>query len=357
DGRSSRYFENIVSFPFVPGHEVVARPAGDSQGSRVVIEPVLGCAARGIAVQCDQCREGNTGNCSNLSMGNLSAGLQTGYCCDTGGGWGSKLVAHRSQVHEVPREFSNRAAVMVEPAACGTHAALSAGISDGDTVTIIGAGTLGLTTLAAVRRWTSPSTIIVGAKYPHQRNFAADLGADTVVAPDEVLRATRRSTGTMAFGDGATSISSNSRIQTASSGTSHSRRVARRLGGGADVVIDCVGNSESLETALSIVRPRGRVVVVGMPGSVKLDLAPLWHREITMVGAYAYGQERFSGPARRTFDLAFELVAACGLERLVTAIYPLERYEEAVAHAALAGPRGAIKIAFDPAPALKKGTP
>ncbi len=43
DGRSSRWFEPIVSMPFVPGHEVVA----EHDGRRVVLEPVLGCVARG----------------------------------------------------------------------------------------------------------------------------------------------------------------------------------------------------------------------------------------------------------------------------------------------------------------------
>ena len=49
DGMSSRYFEPIVSFPFVPGHEVVA---DTHDGSRVVLEPVLGCVARGISPPC-----------------------------------------------------------------------------------------------------------------------------------------------------------------------------------------------------------------------------------------------------------------------------------------------------------------
>ena len=53
DGRSSRYFEQLVSFPFVPGHEIV----GDVEGGaldrrRVVIEPVLGCEVRGIDPPC-----------------------------------------------------------------------------------------------------------------------------------------------------------------------------------------------------------------------------------------------------------------------------------------------------------------
>jgi hypothetical protein len=80
---------------------------------------------------------------------------------------------------------------------------------------------------------------------------------------------------------------------------------------------------------------------------VKVDLAPLWQREVELRGAYAYGSEaRPEGP-RSTFQLALELVRQARLERLVSACYPLELYEEAVAHAAGAGRRGAVKIVFD----------
>jgi hypothetical protein len=48
-----------------------------------------------------------------------------------------------------------------------------------------------------------------------------------------------------------------------------------------------------------------------------------------------------------TFDLATDLVRNLSLERLVTATYPLSNYKKAIEHAAQAGMRGAIKIAFD----------
>jgi hypothetical protein len=90
------------------------------------------------------------------------------------------------------------------------------------------------------------------------------------------------------------------------------------------------------------------VVLAGMPGQVSVDMAGLWHREVSLVGAYAYGVENLrAGGSRRTFDLAFELVETAGLGRLVSATYPLERYEEAIAHAGNAGRRGAVKIVFD----------
>ena len=121
-------------------------------------------------------------------------------------------------------------------------------------------------------------------------------------------------------------------------------------------------SAESLTQSMAMVRPRGRVVLVGMPGKLHVDLAPLWHREIQLVGAYAYGVESMSSaaadrdtapdqdattPPRRTFAVAMDVVGAAGLGSLVSASYPLDRYEEAVAHAGAAGRRGAVKVAFD----------
>ncbi len=326
DARASRYFEPIVSFPFVPGHEVV----GDlDDGTRVVLEPVLGCRARAIEPPCPACASGELGGCERVAFGHLAPGLQTGFCADTGGGWSTALIAHESQLHRVPEELSDEDAVLVEPAACAIHGALR--VPDrSPTVAVIGAGTLGLLTIAALRRHRTPGTVIAAAKHPEQRRLAKELGADVVAEPAELLRAVRRVTGSLALGDGP----------------------VRSLTGGADAVVDCVGSATSLAAALAAVRPRGDVVLVGMAGEVRVDLTPLWHREVRLAGAYAYGTETVpggGGPSRtaRTFDLAFELVAEARLGRLVSARYPLDRFTEAVRHAADAGRRGAVKIAFD----------
>jgi threonine dehydrogenase-like Zn-dependent dehydrogenase len=326
DGTSSRYFEPIVSFPFVPGHEVVADRTGTDGGDRVVLEPVLGCVARNIDPVCAACARGDLGNCERIAFGDLEPGLQTGYCCDTGGGWSTLMVAHPSQLHPVPTAMSDEAAVMVEPTACAVHGALAAGLREGDTVVVIGAGTLGLLTIAALRALTPAGIILSTAKYPVQRELALALGATTVVEPAELARAVRRTTGTLALGDGD----------------------IVRLAGGADAVVDCVGSEASLADALAVARPRGRITMVGMPGHVHVDLTGLWQREISLAGAYAYGTETLAdGSRRRTFDLAFELVESADLGRLLSATYPLDRYTDAISHAAGAGPRGGVKIAFD----------
>jgi threonine dehydrogenase-like Zn-dependent dehydrogenase len=322
DGRSTRYFEPLVSFPFVAGHEIVGDLVGDGLdaegGGRVVIEPVLACAVRGIDPPCRACAGGDSQRCERVVVGDIEPGLQTGYCADTGGGWSTSMVAHECQIHPVPDDLDDDAAVMVEPAACAVHGVL--GIEAG-TVLVMGAGTLGLCSIAALRRFGPPGTLIASAKHPEQRTWARDLGADVVIEPSEARRLVRRTTGSLRVGD--------------------------RVSGGVDVVVDCVGSGASLTEAMAVVRPGGTVVMVGMPSTVTVDLTPLWHREINVRGSYAYGTERYDGAPRRTFDLAFELVAGAGLGRLVTARYPLDRYREAIDHAANAGSRGAVKIVFD----------
>lgn len=356
DGVASRYFDDLVSFPFVPGHEVVGAL---DDGTRVVLEPVLGCAARSIDPPCPACAEGRTGDCERVAFGHLRPGLQTGYCADTGGGWSAAgLVAHRTQIHVVPEALDHEDAVTVEPLACALHAVLAAGVREGETVAVLGAGTLGLLATAALAhlattgRAAPPGGLLVGARYPHQRRLAAELGATDALPPDQLPRAVRRRSRSLALGPAA--------------------GPGQRLTGGADVVLDCVGSSDSIAQSLALVRPRGRVVLVGMPGKVHVDLASLWHREVTLLGAYAYGTEAVPeavpgaggqpgapggdvGAGVRTFELAIEVAAAVRTGRLVSAAYPLERFEEALAHAGAAGRRGSVKVVFDIRQSERKG--
>jgi len=325
DGHSSRYFEPIVSFPFTPGHEVV----GDLEdGTRAVLIPVLSCAVRGIEPLCRACADGRTNHCGRLAFGHLEPGLQSGFCESTGGGWSAEMVAHPSQILPIPEDLSDEAAVMVEPTACAVHAARQVATHGPlDTVAIIGTGTLGLLTIAALRHPTGGASIeriVATGKYPHQKDLARSLGADLVVAPGELGRVVRSLTGAWVLGDGADGPATGSDGQ---------------LTDGVDLVVDCVGTAQSLSQALSVVAPGGEVLVVGMPGHTSLDLTSLWHRETAIRGCYAY--------TRSDFEAAVSVVADADLARLVSATYPLSRYRDAIEHAATAGPRGAVKVAFD----------
>ncbi|MEZ5280871.1 MAG: zinc-binding dehydrogenase [Acidimicrobiales bacterium] len=317
DGHSSRYFEPLITFPFVLGHEVVGRT---DDGRRVLIEPVLGHAAHGFDPPFEGAAQADGHDYGHLLGGDIEPGIQIGSCKSTGGGWGEVLVAHTSQLHDVPDDLDDASAVVVEPVAAGIHAALKADVPDGGLVAVLGAGMMGLAAIAGLRHHTPTGTIVAGARYPHQHRLAKLAGADVVVSPDEVARAVRRITGCGVIGP--------------------------RLAGGADAVIDAVGNSESLTDAIGITRPRGRVVMLGMPAQVSTDLTALWHRETELVGSYCYGTEHSHG-GKHTYELAFELVRQLDLGRLVSATYALDDYVDAIDHAAAAGARGAVRIAFE----------
>ena len=85
-----------------------------------------------------------------------------------------------------------------------------------------------------------------------------------------------------------------------------------------------------------------------MPGKVTIDLAPLWHREVAcrVPERTAPNGDR-PGRSGATFALAFEVASAQRTGGLVSATYPLTRFEDAVGHTGAAGRLGAVKIAFD----------
>ena len=320
-GHASLYLDPLTSYPFVPGHEVVGTL---EDGARVVIEPALGCKVRGIEPLCPRCAEGRPGLCYNVTEGPIEVGLQTGYCADTGGGWGEVLVAHPSQLHHVPDTLTDEAAVLIEPFACCIHAALRGAAGPNDIVVVLGAGTIGLLTVAAVRLFTPPKRLIAVAKHPTQQELARKLGADQVIAPADVYKRIRFATGARRLDGMNRSL----------------------LLGGADVTFECVGRAESLNDAVRFTREGGTVIAVGMPGEERVDWAPIWQRELTVMGAYAYGSE----PKRQgtpTFQLALEAAPDLHLENLTAPLFSLGEYRDAIAYAMSAGRLGAVKVAFD----------
>jgi len=329
-GRTSLYFSGLVSMPMVPGHEVVADLLDDCgdlpAGTRVVLDPVLACAARGVAA-CDSCLAGATNRCDRITVGHIAPGLQTGYCADTGGGWGEVLSDHRSQMHPVPDAFSDEQAVLVEPLACAVHTALRTGVTANARTLVSGAGLVGLLTTLALRHLTGAGEITVVAKHPHQRELALAFGATDVVGPHQVLRGVRRATG--AF-----------HVQ-----PEHSRPF---LLGGVDLAVEAVGSRESLETALQATRAGGRVVLSGMPSAA--DLSAAWFRELELVGSYGSATREPAAGDRPAFDIATELIAEGAVDEIAKSVvsYPLHRWREALDHAHSAGRLGATKVAFDP---------
>lgn len=330
---SSPYFSPLTSPPFVMGHEilgeVVTGNGGFRAGDRVVVEPALNCTVRGIDPPCAYCASGRYALCIRVTEGNIAPGIQTGFCGSTGGGWSDgTLVAHPIQLHRVPDAVTDEAAVAIEPLACAVHAALAASPGPDETVVVLGAGNIGLFTVAALRRLTDAGRIISVAKHERQRAEALRLGADEVVHPKEIYAGLPGMLGA----------------------TVHRPELGKPVVlGGAERVFECVGSPGTIEDATRLCAPGGEVVLVGMPGARStLDLTPLWHGEIKLTGAYAYGvEERLQGESVKSFEIALGIAPEIGLGSLVGPFFRLRQYREAIAAARSSGRRGHVKVVFD----------
>jgi threonine dehydrogenase-like Zn-dependent dehydrogenase len=340
--QGSPYFSPFVSTPFVLGHELVGDivelgssvPPAWKTGMRVVIEPALCCTVRGIQPLCKPCAAGEYAHCENILKGCIQGGIQTGYCASTGGGWSAAtLVAHHSQLHAVPEGLSDEEAVLAEPFACAIHAAFLAPREPQANVLFLGSGTIGLLALYAYCAAGGQGQALVSARFDVQAEMARKYGASDVLVGLDIARLYKW-------------------VLEHTGGSAHQPELGKPvLLGGADCVVDCVGSSRSIDDAMRLTRPRGTLVLAGMPGIPRgVDWTSVWYKALRVRGSYAYGWETLAGGAKaKTMALALEYLAksAGALKPLVNRKYPLEEYRAALAGAWQAGKNGAFKTVFE----------
>ncbi len=348
--RSSPAMEPFGSFPAVLGHEILGHvvEAGSGVthvkvGDRVVVDPMLHCEARGWAVDywCRSCVGGTHATCELAGErgpegdqwdGGLSPGSTIGYHRDLPGGWGEEMVAHRRQVFAVPEGVSDRVAVLAEPLSIGVHGVLRSGaLRARGPVLVIGSGAIAFGAIWALRTLGHAGRVVAQVKRPHEVALAVGLGADETVAPGAEAREALIATGARAY----------------------MPVVGEEVyaGGGFEVVFDCVGSQGSMSQALRYASPRGRVVVLGCAGQMsKLDLTFVWARELRIQGHVGYGAEEWEGRRLHTFAITLERMAADprALGDLVTHVFPLKQYRDALRAADDHRRSGAVKVALRP---------
>lgn len=325
-GHASSILSPFASFPAVLGHEVVGEV--EETGERVVVDPIIGCIVRGLE-PCRWCAAGAARFCERAADGGeLSAGMLVGYCADLPGAWSTGMIAHRSQLHPVPERLSDEAAALVEPFSVALHAVLAAPPQPGESVLVIGGGTLGLCTVAALRLLAPQAPVVAIARHEVQRRMAERLGATLA---DSAVKAA---------------------VSDAGAGTHRSILGRTVLSGGFSRVYDAVGRRASLADALHVAGPRARVVLVGGPGELGgLDWTLAWTRELRIEGTYTYGSEPSLPGATHTMGHAMRLLAAnpqLPLGELVTHRFRLEDWRRAMATALSRGRSGALKVVFEP---------
>jgi threonine dehydrogenase-like Zn-dependent dehydrogenase len=269
-----------MNFRGVLGHEVIGRLASAAPGARaeklagkrVALEINCACGA------CATCRAGGRNHCpSRTVLGILGRD----------GGIAEYVRIPVENLHVVPDSIPDEAAAFIEPLAAALHAFDEAAPRPGDRVCLLGDGKLGLLTglALAARRGDLGRAVAVGR---HREKLAILEAAGLDVALEE--------------------------------GFAES---------GFDIVVEATGSPKGLSRALSLVKPRGTIVLKSTyAGAADVDLAPIVIHEIKLVGSRC-------GDFGRAID-----VLARGLvdpRPLVSARYPLADAERAFHRAAEPG--------------------
>lgn len=328
------------SFPFVLGHENVgdvievgSAVRSVSVGERVTANPLLCCEPRGIEPPCDACVAGDHSRCAHFTDGDLAPGMLIGTTRGTGGSWGEEFVAHESQIVRIPEAMTDGEAVLIEPFACSVHAVRANLPEAGERVLVVGAGSIGLLTMAALHALAPEAAVTVLARHRFQGAHAERLGARSVVA---------------ARGDylGALAEAGGTRLL--------KPIIGKPVGvGGFDRTFVCIGGVRGMDDAMRFTRAGGTIVLLGNSSTMNgLDWTPVWLKELTVRGSLCYGSHSHASPECGAFDEAAALIASgrAPISPLLTHTFQLEEYRRAMEVARDKSGEESVKVAFSFAP-------
>jgi L-iditol 2-dehydrogenase len=268
-----------VRYPCIPGHEWsgVVEAVGDAvtdltPGARVVCEGFCYC---GI---CRRCRAGDTHLCESYD--------QLGFT--RGGGYGELVVAPRRVVHRLPDGVALDGAVLVEPASVVLQGLMRARPEPGETLGVVGVGTLGALTIVLARLF-SPAAVVAYGIREAELEVARRLGVDETV-----------------------DVSSQPSVRESE----------------LDLVVETAGAVDAVELATRLPRMGGRVVALGIAGGGRELAVPADRfvlRDLTLIGSVGYTTAVWSRVVKL---LGAGLV---DFSPVVAARVPAERFEEAFA--------------------------
>jgi threonine dehydrogenase-like Zn-dependent dehydrogenase len=340
DGDVDNPMSAFSSLPHVPGHEVVAevvevgpRARGVEVGARVVLNPWLTCAPRGIDPPCPACSAGNLSLCWSFASGKLGPGVHVGVTTDAPGAWAELLAAHDSMLIPVPGGLSDELAVLADPFAVSLHAILHHPPPPGGRALVYGAGALGVTSVAALRCLFPDVEVAVVARFAAQEKLVTRLGASKVVAHEPRLGVVEE-------------------LAQWSGGVLHQPFDGLPVAhpGGIDVVYDTIAKPETFEVAVRILAEHGTLVQTGVATPGRWEWTPVYFKELTIAGSNAFGIEEVEGVRKHAIahylDLA--LSGRVDLTGMLTHRFPLEQWWDALGVLAHQDASGAIKVAFEP---------
>ncbi len=270
--------------PIVMGHEAAGTIAALGGGimnlaenERVTFDSTISCGA------CEFCKRGELNLCNHREVIGVSCGDYR-----RAGAFAEYIVVPSRIVYALPPSISFPEAALLEAVAVAVHAVSLAERVPKRTALVIGAGTIGLLCLQALRV-AGCSRILLADIDPSRLGLAKEFGATTVLKPE----------------------------------LEFAKQVSHQTGGeGVDLVVEAVGRNETVGTAIDAVRKGGTVILVGnIAPEVTLPLQKVVTRQIRLQGSCASAGE---------YPRAIELMAsgAINVKPLITAIAPLEEGPE-----------------------------
>jgi threonine dehydrogenase-like Zn-dependent dehydrogenase len=344
EGAADSPMTAFISFPQVLGHEVVATvedvgPAarGFDVGQRVVLNPWLSCAPRGITPECEWCQAGDWNLCAHFNEGRLSPGIHTGNATEATGGFADRLPAHTQMAIPVPDGVPDEVAVLGDPFSVSLHAITRNPPPPGGRVLVYGAGALGSTATAILRSLYPSVDVATIARWDGQATLAAGFGA-------KIFR-----------DDGRADIEP--RIALIEALAEWSGGVVRHPWeglpvthpGGIDVVYDTVGSMETIEVGVRVLRERGVLVQLGVSSMKRCEFTPLYFKELRMIGSSAFGIEEIDGKRQHAIAHYLDLVSSGRIDvsSMLTHTFRLDEWRDAFTTIVDQGRTGAVKVAFD----------
>ncbi len=293
--------------PLVVGHEFAGVIEGGTRhGQRVAVDPALPCT------RCDLCRAGYPNLCPWMRFaghGHLDGGLR------------EYLTWPGEYLYPVPAALSDADAAMLEPLGVALHALDLGHLRVAAVVAVVGCGPIGLL-LCQLSRLAGAARVLAVEPLAHRRAAALRNGADTVSDTADPALPQR-----WPLEESPDPLD----------GSADGVRVP-----GADVVFEVAGNDEAVAHALELVRPGGRVVLVGIPDTDRTTFTASVARRKGVTIALVRRMNR-------VYPRAIELVAQRRIDvsTLVTHSYPLGEVAEAFR---VAERRQGLKVVVTPRP-------
>jgi L-iditol 2-dehydrogenase len=294
---TGRIGSQMVEYPFIVGHECSAtvEEVGDAvrkvkAGERVVIDPAISCH------ECEQCGAGRENTCRNLKFLGCPGQVE-GCLCEY-------LVMPEDCCFKMKGQMSFEQGVLCEPLAIGLYAVKGAGLSTESKIAILGAGPIGLSCMVMAGR-ENVNACYVTEKVEERMEVARQRGASWVGTPERQDVA---------------------------------REILKLKPEGMDVVFECAGEQETIDEALELVKPGGKIMLIGIPRtervSFKIDKAR--RKEITIINVRRQNkctQECIDLISGRKVDVDFMVTHRFGAEQTKDAFDMVAGYRVGVVKA------------------------